>query len=71
VEAGRVAVALALIAPLGLGMGLPLPLGLHRVAAKALELLPCAWDINGRASVVGAVLATLLALHAGFGAVVP
>jgi hypothetical protein len=69
-DPARVAVALALIAPLGLGMGLPLPLGLRRVAAKAPELLPWAWGINGCASVVGAVLATLLALHAGFGAVV-
>lgn len=69
-DPARVAVALALIAPLGLAMGLPLPLGLRRVAAKAPELLPWAWGINGCASVVGAVLATLLALHAGFGAVV-
>jgi len=66
----RVAVALALIAPLGACMGLPLPLGLRRLAAKAPEAVPWAWGINGCASVVGAVLATLLSLHAGFSVVV-
>jgi hypothetical protein len=69
-EPARVAVALALIAPLGACMGLPLPLGLRRLAAKAPEAVPWAWGINGCASVVGAVLAALLALHFGFAAVV-
>jgi hypothetical protein len=69
-DAARIAVALAVIAPLGFCMGLPLPLGLRRVAAHAPEALPWAWGINGCASVVGAVLAALLALHFGFGAVV-
>jgi len=69
-EPARVAVALLLIAPLGFCMGLPLPIGLRRLAIKAPEMVPWAWGINGCASVVGAVLATLLALHAGFSAVV-
>jgi hypothetical protein len=34
------------------------------------RLIPWAWGINGCASVIAAVLATLLAIHLGFTAVV-
>lgn len=64
------AVATVLIAPLAFMMGLPFPLGLSRVSAEAPGLVPWAWAINGCASVVGAVLAGLLAMHFGFTAVV-
>ena len=36
----------------------------------ARDTIPWAWAINGFASVVGAVLATLLAIHLGFAAVI-
>ena len=51
-------------------MGLPFPLGLERVAAEAPDLVPWAWGINGRASVVGAVLASILEMHIGLTLVV-
>jgi hypothetical protein len=63
------AIAIGLIAPLGLAMGLPFPLGLGRVAKQAPNLVPWAWGINGSASVVAAVLASLLAMDLGFTAV--
>jgi hypothetical protein len=63
------AVAVSLIAPLGFAMGLPFPLGLSRVSERAPDLLPWAWGINGCASVVAAVIASLLAIHFGFTAV--
>ena len=66
----KAAVALLLIAPLGVAMGMPFPLGLARVAARTPGLVPWAWAINGCASVVGAVLASLLAMHVGFTVVV-
>jgi spermidine synthase len=66
----KVAVVLILIAPLGFLMGMPFPLGLGAVAAKAPRLVPWAWGINGCASVVGAVLASILAMHFGFPIVV-
>jgi hypothetical protein len=47
-------------------MGMPFPLGLRRVAEQAPDFVPWAWGINGFASVVSAVLATLLAIHFGF-----
>jgi spermidine synthase len=66
----KAAIATCLIAPLGFAMGLPFPLGLGQVAAEAPGLVPWAWGINGCASVVGAVLASILAMHLGFTVVV-
>jgi hypothetical protein len=64
--AAKIAVAVGLLAPLGFVMGLPFPLGLSRVSEGALDLMPWAWGINGCASVVAAVMASLLAMHFGF-----
>ena len=64
------ALALVFIAPLAFVMGLPFPLGLARVSETAPALVPWAWGINGCASVLSAVLATLLAVTFGFSAVV-
>ncbi|CAN7322237.1 SAM-dependent methyltransferase [Variovorax sp. LjRoot130] len=69
-EAARILLSVALIAPLAFFMGMPFPLGLARVEAADVRLVPWAWGINGCASVTGAVLATLLAIHLGFTAVV-
>ena len=62
--------SVALIAPLAMCMGMPFPLGLRRVAQAAPDFIPWAWGINGFASVVSAVLATLLAIEFGFNVVV-
>ena len=51
-------------------MGMPFPLGIARVAQAGPELVPWAWGINGCASVISAILATVLAIHIGFTAVV-
>ena len=69
-EAMRILISAALIAPLAFCMGMPFPLGLGRLADYAPTLIPWAWAINGCASVVSAVLATLLAVHLGFSAVI-
>jgi hypothetical protein len=69
-DAAKIAVSLALIAPLAACMGMPFPLGIARLAATSPALVPWAWGINGCASVVSAVLATLLAIHFGFTVVV-
>ena len=69
-DAARVVASLVLIAPLAFFMGMPFPLGLSRVSARAPELVPWAWGVNGCASVISAVLASLLAIHLGFTAVV-
>jgi len=69
-DLAKIVISLALIAPLGLCMGVPFPSGVMRLAFTAKETIPWAWAINGCASVVGAVLATLLAIHLGFAAVI-
>ena len=61
----KIAAAFALIAPLATLMGMPFPRALARLNAVDPSLLPWAWGINGCASVIGAVLATLLAIHLG------
>jgi hypothetical protein len=69
-DAAKITASLALIAPLAFCMGMPFPLGLAKLAAHDPDFIPWAWGINGFASVVSAALATLLAIHFGFTAVV-
>ncbi len=61
----RATVAVAAIAPLAFFMGMPFPLGLERTARRGAQPLAWAWAVNGCASVLGAVSATVLAM--GFG----
>jgi hypothetical protein len=66
----KILLTIALIAPLAFCLGVPFPLGLAAVASRAEGLVPWAWGINGFASVVATLLATLLAIHFGQSAVV-
>jgi Spermine/spermidine synthase domain len=66
----RIATSVALIAPLAFAMGIPFPMGLARLASEAEALIPWAWAVNACASVVAAILATVLAIHLGIGAVI-
>jgi hypothetical protein len=59
-----------MMAPLAFCMGMPFPLALSRLKRRMPEAVPWVWGINGCASVVSAVLATLLAMSLGFSAVV-
>jgi hypothetical protein len=61
----KILLALLLVAPLAFCLGMPFPLGLAAVAAEAEPLVPWAWGINGFASVVATLLATLLSIHFG------
>ena len=61
----RIAAAVVLVAPLATLMGMPFPRALARLRRLDPGLVPWAWGVNGCASVVGAVLATLLAIHHG------
>ncbi|MBU1425882.1 MAG: SAM-dependent methyltransferase [Gammaproteobacteria bacterium] len=69
-DAAKIFISVLLIAPLAMCMGVPFPTGLTRLAGTKEEAIPWAWAINGFASVVGAVLATLLAIHLGFASVI-
>jgi hypothetical protein len=70
VDVVKVIIAIGLIAPLAFFMGMPFPLGLSYIAKTAPDFIPWAWGLNGFASVVSAVLATLLAISFGFTAVI-
>lgn len=65
----KILLAILLIAPLAFCMGMPFPLAFGVLAQHAPAYLPWAWAINGCASVISAVLATILAIHFGFTAV--
>ena len=69
-DTAKILISVALIAPLAMCMGVPYPTAMTRLAGTAEDAIPWAWAINGFASVVGAVLATLLAIHMGFAAVI-
>jgi hypothetical protein len=66
----KILVSFGLIAPLAFFMGMPFPLGLSRVWRAARDLVPWAWGVNGCASVLSAILATLIAMTFGFSTVV-
>ncbi|MFP4057875.1 MAG: spermidine synthase [Candidatus Brocadiia bacterium] len=65
----RVLVATGCSGALAFFMGMPFPSGLRRAARQVPGLVPWAWGVNGCASVVGAVLAMVLAVSLGFRAV--
>ena len=66
----KIVVAVIMLGPLAFCMGMPFPLALTGVGSAAPDLIPWAWAVNGCASVIAAVLATILAIHFGFNAVV-
>ena len=68
--AAKAAVVLLLIAPVAFCMGMPFPIGLGAVADINPGLVPWAWGINGCASLISAILASLLAIHWGFNGVI-
>ncbi|MGZ8184477.1 MAG: spermine/spermidine synthase domain-containing protein, partial [Methylobacter sp.] len=62
----RYLLSIVLIAPLGFCMGMPFPMALAKISQSAPALIPWAWGINGCASVISAILATLIAMQFGF-----
>ncbi|MFI5370534.1 MAG: hypothetical protein ACHQ52_03175 [Candidatus Eisenbacteria bacterium] len=62
----RIAVAVAALTPVGMVLGTAMPLGLRRLANGRAELIPWAWAVNGAASVMGSVLAMVVAINSGF-----
>ncbi|MGH8566544.1 MAG: SAM-dependent methyltransferase, partial [Gammaproteobacteria bacterium] len=64
----KAVLVLTLIAPLGFCMGRPFPTALALLGHRAPALIPWAYGINACASVIGAVLAILCAIHLGLSA---
>ncbi len=66
----KVIASIFLLAPLAFCMGIPFPSGMQKLCHSFESSIPWAWAINGCASVLGAILATLLAVHFGFNFIV-
>ncbi|MDK9705636.1 MAG: hypothetical protein OEL83_01180 [Desulforhopalus sp.] len=66
---GRITVVATVLGPLAFFMGMPFPLALSYLSSRAAYLVPWAWGINGCGSVISSMLATILAIHFGFNAV--
>ncbi len=64
----RVVLSAVMILPLGFCLGVPLPAGLQVLRRREEGLLPWAFGINGAVSVLGAMVALVLALNYGFSA---
>lgn len=58
----RIVAAVLLLFPAGLFMGMAFPLGMTLAAARARELTPWLWGLNGAASVLASVLSVCIAL---------
>ena len=62
----KIIFSIILVMPAGILMGIPFPLGISALSAARSTLIPWAWAVNGCFSVLAPVLATMLALSAGF-----
>jgi SAM-dependent methyltransferase len=67
--AARLPLAFLCLGPLAFVMGVPFPTGLRLLGRMDKRGVPWAWGINGCLSVVGASLATIVAVEAGVGVV--
>jgi hypothetical protein len=64
----RIAGASVCLLAIGFFLGMPFPFGMRAAARKAKDLLPWLWGINGAASVLCTVVATVVALTLGISA---
>lgn len=68
--AAKLGISAGLLAPLGFFMGMPFPSGLGALEARATEKdragIEWAWAMNAASSVLGSVLAMVIAIHYGF-----
>jgi MFS family permease len=62
----RVLTAGGLAGVCGVLMGIMLPTGIKLVGEHDASIVPWGWGINGATSVIGTVLATIIAIHYGF-----
>jgi hypothetical protein len=62
----RAFLTVMLVAPSGVVMGVMVPSMVRVLAAVNSPLVPWGWGINGATSVIGTVIATVLAIYGGF-----
>jgi hypothetical protein len=62
----RIVVSVLALVPPGTLLGTAFPLGVRRLAATRADLIPWAWSVNGATSVLGSILAMVVAINNGF-----
>ena len=62
----RILLAIMILMPLGVLLGMPFPTGLRLVSQEAPALVPWGWGVNGFFTVIGTVIALILAMAWGF-----
>jgi len=62
----RILCSILLLAPLGTLMGVPLPSGIRLIDTSCHEMVPWVWGVNGANSVLGSVIALILAVNFGY-----
>jgi len=65
----RILISLALIFPAGIFMGIPFPTVFKKIGQESPDILGWMWGINGFSSVIGSVLAVIIAMILGVPAV--
>jgi hypothetical protein len=62
----RIIISVLIIFPLGFFMGMPFPIGMSLILPGEKRFVSFAWGVNGFFSVIGTVLAIILAMSFGF-----
>jgi len=62
----RALITVVLVAPTGIVMGVMIPSIVRILAAANSPLVPWGWGVNGATSVIGTVIATVIAIYGGF-----
>ncbi len=62
----RAAITVVLVAPSGALMGAMIPSIVRVLLASGSRLVPWGWGVNGATSVIGTVIATVVAIYGGF-----
>lgn len=62
----KILFSILLISPVAFFMGMPFPIGLKYLDEHNNTLIPWAWGINGCFSVISTVMATIIAVEAGY-----
>jgi hypothetical protein len=65
----RLVMIFSALLPLGFFLGIPFPAGIRHLGENRKGLIPWAWAVNGFFSVLGPILAMMIALSIGFSAV--
>jgi predicted membrane-bound spermidine synthase len=62
----RILISVLLIGVIGLFLGMPFPIGIKLLGKEHRSLIPFCWSLNGVFSVLGSILAVILAMNVGF-----